>query len=80
MVKRATNRWSVQAEGEKTLLTSEATVELKGGIFGRLLEPIMAPIMRSMGPKAFAGFKYLVENGKPYEGPADELPVPLAVC
>lgn len=77
MMRRATNHWSVQPEGEKTLLTSYAELELKGGIFGRLLEPIMAPQMRRMSPHALAAFKYLVEKGEaPSEKHAELLPIP----
>ena len=32
LMKRAVNRWSVLPQGEKTLLTSEAELEVKGGI------------------------------------------------
>jgi hypothetical protein len=79
-MKRAVNRWSVMAHGEQSLLTSEAEVEIKGGMFGRILEPILAPLMRSMAPNALAGFKYLVEHGHPYEGKASELPRAPAIC
>jgi hypothetical protein len=40
LVARASNEWTVQPEGDQTLLTSEAEVVLKGGRLGRLLEPI----------------------------------------
>ena len=42
LVARARNEWTVQAEGDRTLLGSRAEVVLKGGRFGRLLEPIVA--------------------------------------
>src|SRR4051812_6776360 len=48
LMRRATNRWSVVPHAEQSLLISEAELEIKGGIFGRLLEPILAPIMRRM--------------------------------
>lgn len=80
MMKRATNHWSVQAVGEKTLLTSEAELEFKGGVFGLALERIMGPMMQRMAPDSLAGFKYLVEHGKPYEGKFSELPRVSAVC
>lgn len=79
-VKRATNRWSVQAVGKQTLLTSEATIEMKGGIWGRLLEPVMGLMARRMAPSEFAGFKYLVEHGQPYSGKYSELPRPAVAC
>ncbi|HEX5503833.1 MAG TPA: SRPBCC family protein [Thermomicrobiales bacterium] len=80
LVKRAVNRWSVLPQGDKTLLTSEAELELKGGIFGRALGLAMAPLMRRMAPGALAGFKYLVEHGQPYDGPAARLPRVPASC
>jgi hypothetical protein len=54
LMKRAVNRWSVIPHGEQSLLTSEAEVEFKGGVFGRMLEPILAPLMRRMAPDALA--------------------------
>jgi hypothetical protein len=80
LVKRASNRWSVLPHGDKALLTSEAEVELKGGMVGRLLEPVMGPLMRRMGPRALAAFTYLVEQGQPYDGKASELPPAPALC
>ncbi len=79
-IKRATNRWSVLPHGDKSLLTSEAELELKGGVLGRILEPLVGPLMRRMAPNALAGFKYLVEHGHPYAGKAAELPRPPAAC
>ena len=80
LMKRAVNRWSVVAQGERTLLTSEAELEIKGGVFGRMLEPLLEPLMRRMAPNALAGFKYLVEHGHPYDGKASELPRAPATC
>jgi hypothetical protein len=74
MMRRATNRWSVVSQGARSLLVSEAELELKGGLFGRLLEPILGPLMRRMAPGALASFKYLVEQRHPYAGKASELP------
>jgi hypothetical protein len=80
-VKRATNAWSVHPEGEnRSLFTTEAKVELKGGLFGRLLEPIMALAFRRMGSNSLAAFKYLVENGRPYDGRHADLPRAAATC
>jgi hypothetical protein len=79
LIKKATNTWSIREDNGKILLTSNATVEVKGGIFGKLLEPLMAPMMRRISPKAFASFKYLVENGKAFEGNYSSLPkIPVA--
>jgi hypothetical protein len=80
LMKRAMNRWVVLPQGDKTLLTSEAELEIKGGMLGRMLEPILGPVLRSMAPHALAGFKYLVEHGYPYNGKASELPRAPAAC
>ena len=63
LMQRAVNRWSVIPHGKRAWLTSEAEVTIKGGMFGRILEPILEPLMRRMAPNALAGFKYLVEHG-----------------
>ncbi len=66
-------------ENGQTLLTSQAEIVLKGGIFGKLLEPLMYQMSKRMGANALAAFKYLVENGKPYKGKHSSLPrVPIA--
>jgi ligand-binding SRPBCC domain-containing protein len=80
MIKRATNTWSVYPEENKTLLTSEAELEIKGGAFGRILEPVMRLMMQRMAPNALAAFKYLVENGQPYPGKHSELPKSSVRC
>lgn len=75
LVRRACNVWSVHPEGEQQcLLKSKAKLELKGGPLGRLLEPIMAAMLRRIGSNSLAAFKYLVENGHPYGGKHAELP------
>jgi hypothetical protein len=80
MMKHARNRWSVVPHGEKSLLTSEAELVIRGGVLGRMLEPILGPLMRRMAPNALAGFKYLVEHGHPHNGKASELPKASATC
>jgi len=80
LMSRATNRWSVIPYGAQSLLITEAELELKGGVLGRLLEPILAPVMQRMAPNALAGFKYLVEHGHPYDGKFSELPRVSAMC
>lgn len=81
LVKRARNVWSVHPEGERqSLFTTAAELELKGGPLERLLEPIMAAMFRKMGANSLAAFKYLVENGHPYEGKHSELPKASATC
>jgi hypothetical protein len=69
MMKRASNRWSVTAHGERqTLVTSEAEVELKGGVFGVFLQPLVRLMSARMGARSLASLKYLVEHGEPYAG------------
>jgi len=80
LVKSARNTWSVKADNGKTLLTSQSYIVLKGGMFGKLLEPLMLFISNKMAADALAAFKYLVENGKPYEGKHSLLPRVSAVC
>lgn len=80
LMRRATNRWSVIPNGDQSLLISEAELELKGGVLGRLLEPLLAPVMQRMAPNALAGFTYLVEHGRPYDGKFSELPRVPATC
>jgi carbon monoxide dehydrogenase subunit G len=80
LMKRALNRWSVEAHGAQTLATSFAEVELNGGPWGRLLEPLVGAVARRMGAKSLAGLKYLVENGRTYAGnPRRLLPAP-SIC
>ncbi len=80
LMKHARNRWSVIPHGNISLLTSEAELVIKGGFVGRILEPLLRPLMQRMAPNALAGFKYLVEQGHPYPGKAAELPRPAATC
>ena len=80
LMKRAVNRWSVLPQGDKSLLTSEAELEIKGGVAGRALEPILGPLMRRMAPQALAAFKYLVEQGHPYAGKSSDLPKAPGLC
>jgi hypothetical protein len=80
MMRRASNRWSVVPQGERSLLVSEAELELKGGLFGRLLEPMLGPLMQRMAPGALASFKYLIEQGQSYDGKASELPSAPVRC
>jgi carbon monoxide dehydrogenase subunit G len=80
MMKRAVNHWSVIPKGEKTLLTSEAELELKGGVFAKILEPIIGPLIHKMASNALAPFKYFVENGRPYNGKSSELPIAPVIC
>jgi carbon monoxide dehydrogenase subunit G len=81
LVKTAQNKWSVDALSEgTTLLTTVADVELKGGRFGRFLEPLVRLMSAKMGNQALASFKYLVEQGKPFDSQHASLPRPSAIC
>ena len=80
LMKRAVNRWSVEGHGTQTLVTSFAEVELKGGRWGRLLEPLVGAVARRMGSKSLAGLKYLIENGKPYAGQPRRLLPARSTC
>jgi carbon monoxide dehydrogenase subunit G len=68
MMKYATNRWSVEPHGTQTLVTTSATVVLKGGVFGMLLQPLVKIMASRMGARSLASLKYLVEEGHPYRG------------
>jgi hypothetical protein len=68
MMKRATNRWTVEPRGSQTLVTSTAEVELKGGVVGLLLQPLVKIVASRMGARSLASLKYLVEQGHPYAG------------
>jgi hypothetical protein len=66
LVARARNTWSVQPEGDRTLLTSQAEVVLKCGLLGKLLlEPLVAWQSKRIGRRTLAALKYLVEHGEP---------------
>jgi len=80
LVKFAMNTWSVKAEKGKTLLSSKSEVVFKGGIFGIFLEPLMWVISKKMASDSLSAFKYLVENGKPYDGEHSNLPRVSAFC
>ncbi len=80
MIKFAKNSWSIQAVNGKTLLTSEAEVTLKGGMFGKLLLPFMYLWSKKLGADSLAAFKYLVEEGHAYTGKASRLPRVISVC
>jgi polyketide cyclase/dehydrase/lipid transport protein len=65
LVDRARNTWIVEPEGDQSLLISQAEVVLKGGLLGRLFEPLVAFQLNRVGPRTLAAFKYLVEHGEP---------------
>jgi len=78
--KSAKNRWSLKPHEGKTLIITESEVVLKGGIFGKIFEPLMYLISKKMGADSLAAFKYLVENGVPYEGSFSKLPRVSVLC
>jgi hypothetical protein len=80
MMESATNRWSVEARGDQTLVTSTAEVVLKGGFWGSLLEPLVRTLAARLGAQSLASLKYLVEHGHPYPGKARELGPAPAPC
>src|SRR5262249_26123510 len=73
MLKHARNTWSVEPHGNQTLVTSVAEAELKGGVLGLLLQPILKPLFVRMGGQSLASLKYFVEHGQPYQGRASKL-------
>jgi hypothetical protein len=79
-VASARNQWTVHPEGARTLLSSRAEVELKGGRLGRLLEPLFARQVKRVGPSTLAAFKFLVENGRPPQGKHALLPAAPVAC
>ena len=81
MMKSAQNTWSVKAlNAEETLLTTRAELVLKGGRWGRCLEPLLRIAFKKMGQQSLAAFKYLVEEKKPYSGAHSMLPKPSSLC
>ena len=80
LMRLARNTWSVTPVGEKCLVTSEAELELRGGWFANALGWMLLPLIRLLLPNPLAKLKFWVENGRPYEGRARSLPVPLAAC
>jgi hypothetical protein len=68
MMKRAANRWTVEAHGAQTLVTTTAEVVLKGGVFGVLFQPLVKLVAGRMGARSLASLKFLVEHGHPYRG------------
>lgn len=79
MMRSATNTWAVSEHEGKTLVTSTAEVELKGGVFGLLLTPLVRAMSRHLGAQSLASLKFLVEHGVPYRD-STPLPVAQATC
>ncbi|VAW57174.1 hypothetical protein MNBD_GAMMA07-394 [hydrothermal vent metagenome] len=80
LVKKAINTWSIKSVNGKALLTTESTVELKGKVFGKLLEPLMLLVSKRMGADSLAAIKYLIETGQPYAKKFSTLPRVLSAC
>lgn len=80
MIKSAKNTWSVKSVNGKTLVTTYSEVELKGGVSGKLLEPLMKIISKRMGADSLAALKYLLETGRSYEGNFSSLPRVPIMC
>jgi len=74
MVKYASNAWSIVEVDGKSLVTSRAILELKGGIFGKAMGFVARIVAKRSMMKYLAAFKYLVENGRVYEGKSSDLP------
>ena len=76
LVASAKNQWTVQPEGGRALLASQSEVELKGGMVGRLLEPLLRRRIDQAAERTLAAFKYLVEHDEaPSVSHAELVPV-----
>jgi len=80
MLHSASNHWTIEPFGDETLITSYSEIIVKGGIFGRLLEPLIYLVTRIGFPNALAPLKFLIETGKPFEGKATDLPKARSIC
>lgn len=80
IMKYAENSWRLSPENGKTLLTSEPKVIFKGGILGYIFEFLMRPMINKQMAEALAAFKFLVENGQPYQGKPSKLPRGPLTC
>lgn len=80
LMANATNRWSVEPYGERSLVTSTAAVTLKGGVVGLILEPVLRPFVHRLGGRSLASLKYLVEHGQPHPRGGPGLPPVPWIC
>ena len=80
LIKSARNTWTVIPEENMTLVITESEVVLKGGIFGKLLEPLMYLVSKKMGSNSLSSLRYLVETGSPFIGNSSKLPRVSVVC
>ena len=74
------NEWTVHPAGAQSLLVSRATVELKGGRLGKLLEPIVRWQIRTVAARTLAAFAHLVEKGDAPTTRHARLPRPATAC
>lgn len=64
-IRRAVNRWSVVAEGDRrSRVRSHATLELRGAM--RLLAPLIGRQMRRVGVRVLEELRHHVEHGRPH--------------
>jgi uncharacterized membrane protein len=80
MIASAKNTWTVKSDKGQTLLTTESEASIKGGYLGLILEPLIKLVSKRMSRKTLSAFKFLVENGKPYDGKHSSLPRVSSVC
>jgi uncharacterized membrane protein len=80
MIASATNLWTVEAHGERTLVTTTAEATMKGGPVGILLELLAKPLFERLGAQSLASLKYYVEHGCPFPGRARDLALAPAGC
>jgi hypothetical protein len=64
LVAHARNEWTLYPKGDQTLLASRAEVVLRGGLLGRLLEPIVRRQISRVASRTLAAFAYLVKHGE----------------
>jgi Polyketide cyclase / dehydrase and lipid transport len=79
-LERARNEWTVDPQGDQTLLTSRAEVVLRGGRLGRILEPVVAFQVGRVARRTLTAFAYLVEQGKPPAVKHAKLPRVATAC
>lgn len=80
MMRLARNTWSVTPMGGRSLVRSDAEMEFRGGLLGRILGWVLVPVLARLLPNPLTKFKFWVENGRPFEGKASMLPAPPALC
>ncbi|MBL4787986.1 MAG: SRPBCC family protein [Kordiimonadaceae bacterium] len=79
-MKWAENRWTFEAKGEQTLIRSNATLAMRWGMVGRLIEPLIWLMIKRDMPNIGASLKYFVENGNAFDGKTKSLPRAPSFC